>query len=81
MGTYVKNSTVPMTVETVFENSNDIFSASFAVYRIVETDVVIVWDIQAEIAFTEMSDPETMLPLTYPRFVELYGDVEIDPQS
>jgi hypothetical protein len=83
MTAYADQSSFSMTMEVV-HNDTDFFGGIFIVYRIVETDIVLLWT-EDEIGYwailIEMTDPETGLPLTYPRFAELYGCTEMDLQS
>lgn len=67
-----ENNDFSFQMETLYDS--DIFGG-VTVYRNTVTDVLYLWisDNTYKGGLTEMSDPETGLPLTYERYMELYA--------
>ena len=66
-----ENIGFPFQMETLYDTR---IGGGFCVYRNTVTDVLYLWRWSANRGgLTEMSDPETGLPLTYERYTELYA--------
>lgn len=65
-----ENIDFPFQMELLYESG---FSGGFCVYRNSVTDVLYLWKWSGDKGgLTEMSDPETGLPLTYERYMDLW---------